>query len=133
MGNKLASVQPFDGESRVKRLSILDPWPESTFFEAWEVEPADIGVNLTGRPVPSATLFASKRTILLGLPGAYTPNCHRIHLPQYVQAAEQFRALGVDQIVGLSSNDVFCNRYAGLSLAAFCSILSHDSLSQGMG
>lgn len=113
MGNKLASVKPFDDVLAVKRLSILDRWPESTFYEAWDVDPDDIGVSLTGCPIPSGALFANKRTILIGLPGAYTPNCHRIHIPQYVQAAAQFRALGVDQIIGLSSNDVFCNRCVG--------------------
>ena len=69
-----------------------------------------MAVLLKGRPVSTQTLFANKRTVLLGLPGAFTPNCHMYHVPPYVEHAQDFVDAGVDQIVAFTVNDVFCTR-----------------------
>jgi len=63
----------------------------------------------------SAELFKGKRVVLFALPGAFTPTCSTSHLPRYEALHEDFRALGVDQIVCLSVNDAFVMHQWGLS------------------
>jgi peroxiredoxin len=54
-----------------------------------------------------AKACAGKKIAIFALPGAYTPTCSAQHLPGYVQAAEEFKAAGVDEIWCLSVNDAF--------------------------
>lgn len=52
-------------------------------------------------------LFAGKKVIMLGVPGAFTPSCSNIHLPGYVSKADELKAKGVDAIVCMAVNDPF--------------------------
>lgn len=51
--------------------------------------------------------FAGKKVVLFAVPGAFTPTCSAKHLPGFVDAANDFKARGVDHIVCLSVNDAF--------------------------
>ena len=90
-----------------RKIRPLERWPDGTLFEPWAPDetPDDMLELLRGRPVPLGPLFAGKRTVLVGMPGAYTPNCSRVHLPQYVKHAPEFYAAGVDQIIVMVAND----------------------------
>ena len=57
--------------------------------------------------VTTGEIFAGKNIVLFALPGAFTPTCSTSHLPRYEELYEQFRALGVDEIICLSVNDAF--------------------------
>jgi peroxiredoxin len=50
-------------------------------------------------------LFAGKRVILVGVPGAFSPICSRLHLPGFINMAPKIRASGYDMIACLSAND----------------------------
>jgi peroxiredoxin len=52
-------------------------------------------------------VFKGRKVVLVAVPGAFTPTCHRNHLPGYVQNAQQIRGKGIDAIVVTSVNDVF--------------------------
>lgn len=52
-------------------------------------------------------LFKGRRVVLVGVPGAFTPACHRNHLPGFVANQDAIRARGVDAIAVTSVNDVF--------------------------
>ncbi len=52
-------------------------------------------------------LFAGKKVILFGLPGAFTPTCSSTHLPRYNELYPVFKENGVDSIICLSVNDAF--------------------------
>ncbi|CAM5770996.1 peroxiredoxin [Bosea minatitlanensis] len=52
-------------------------------------------------------LFKGKKVVLFAVPGAFTPTCHRNHLPGYVGKAAEIKAKGVDAIMVTSTNDVF--------------------------
>ncbi|MBV1910445.1 MAG: peroxiredoxin [Kangiellaceae bacterium] len=57
--------------------------------------------------VDTAEYFASGKTVLFGLPGAFTPTCSQAHLPGYVVQADAVKSKGVDRIVCMSVNDAF--------------------------
>jgi len=52
-------------------------------------------------------VFKGKRVVLFAVPGAFTPTCHRNHLPGFLQNADAIKAKGVDTIAVTSVNDVF--------------------------
>jgi len=41
------------------------------------------------------------------VPGAFTPNCSKSHLPSYVEKFDQIKSKGVDLVVCISVNDPF--------------------------
>ncbi|WP_045121443.1 peroxiredoxin [Haliangium ochraceum] len=57
--------------------------------------------------VTSDDLFKGKRIAFFALPGAFTPTCSSTHLPGYEQHYDEFRELGIDEVICLSVNDAF--------------------------
>ncbi len=57
------------------------------------------------KPVATKDYFAGKTVVLFGLPGAFTPTCHKNHLPGFVTNEPAFKAKGVDAIAMTSVND----------------------------
>ena len=51
-----------------------------------------------------------ERTILLGMPGAFTPACDEVHLPDYIKSASELAQAGVEQIAVMTTNDVYVNK-----------------------
>ena len=47
------------------------------------------------KPVETKDYFAGKTVVLFGLPGAFTPTCHKNHLPEFIVNEERFKAKGV--------------------------------------
>lgn len=52
-------------------------------------------------------LFGTGKSILFGLPGAFTPTCSKFHLPGFIAKAGSIRDRGIDRIVCMSVNDAF--------------------------
>ena len=52
-------------------------------------------------------VFKGRKVVLVAVPGAFTPTCHRNHLPGYVRHADEIRAAGIDAIAVTAVNDVF--------------------------
>jgi glutaredoxin/glutathione-dependent peroxiredoxin len=62
----------------------------------------------TGPEVKStADVFNGRSVALFALPGAYTPVCHRQHLPGIVALGDVLRSQGIDTIACTAVNDVF--------------------------
>jgi peroxiredoxin len=57
--------------------------------------------------VTSGDLFKGKKVVLFALPGAFTPTCSSTHLPRFEALYDEFRAMGVDEVICLSVNDAF--------------------------
>ena len=59
------------------------------------------------KPVTTQEFFSGKKIVLFGLPGAFTPTCHKNHLPGFLTEEAAFKAKGVVEIAMTSVNDPF--------------------------
>lgn len=59
------------------------------------------------KEVTTDEIFAGKKVVLFGVPGAFTPTCNNNHLPGYLENNDAIRARGVDTIAVVAVNDVF--------------------------
>jgi peroxiredoxin len=59
------------------------------------------------KPVTTDELFKGKKVVLFAVPGAFTPTCHRNHLPGFVKNADAIKGKGIDTIAVTGVNDVF--------------------------
>ena len=60
-------------------------------------------------PAPKTTddVFKGKRVVLFAVPGAFTPTCHKNHMPGFVKNFDAIKAKGIDTIAVTAVNDVF--------------------------
>jgi peroxiredoxin len=52
-------------------------------------------------------VFKGKKVVLFAVPGAFTPTCHKNHLPGFLNNADAIKKKGVDTIAVTGVNDVF--------------------------
>jgi thioredoxin-dependent peroxiredoxin len=57
--------------------------------------------------VSTKEIFAGKKIVVFGLPGAFTPTCSTTHAPGFEATYDALRAAGVDEVYCLSVNDAF--------------------------
>ncbi len=76
-------------QTRVRNESLGGPNP----FE-WKTQTTD-------------DIFKGRKVVVFSLPGAFTPTCSSSHLPRYEELHDEFRKLGVDEVICLSVNDAF--------------------------
>jgi peroxiredoxin len=79
-------------------IKVGDKLPAATFMVMGEDGP---------KPLAAHDYFKGKKIVLFGVPGAFTPTCHRNHLPGFRDKAQEIKAHGVDAIAVVSVNDVF--------------------------
>jgi glutaredoxin/glutathione-dependent peroxiredoxin len=58
-------------------------------------------------PVTTGDYFKGRKVLLFSVPGAFTPTCHKTHLPGFVDNADAIKAKGVDAIAVVAVNDIF--------------------------
>src|SRR3979409_1755175 len=56
---------------------------------------------------PTDEIFKGKKVVLFAVPGAFTPTCHKNHLPGFLTNADKIKAKGIDTIAVTGVNDVF--------------------------
>ena len=77
-------------------ISVGDKLPDATF----KTMTADGAKDMT-----TADIFAGKKVVLFGVPGAFTPTCSNNHLPGYLENHGAILARGVDTIAVVAVND----------------------------
>src|SRR5919112_1904496 len=96
---RVSNVKPvklLDNREKTMTIQVGDRLPQSTFRT----------MGPEGRPVEKTTddVFKGKKVVLFAVPGAFTPTCHRNHMPGFVAKADEIKAKGVDAIVVTSGN-----------------------------
>ena len=79
-------------------IKVGDQLPEATFTVMGAEGP---------QQVSTADFFGGKKVALFAVPGAYTPTCHKQHMPGFVANSDEFKNKGIDAIACTSVNDVF--------------------------
>jgi peroxiredoxin len=77
-------------------IKVGDRLPNATFRLISEDGPL---------PVTTKDFFSGKKIVLFGLPGAFTPTCHKNHLPGFLAHEQAFKDKGVDVVAMTSVND----------------------------
>ena len=71
----------------------------------------DVSLTVAGPDGPKSVnakdYFAKRRIVLFAVPGAFTPTCHKSHLPGFLAKAQEIKAKGVDAIAVVAVNDVW--------------------------
>lgn len=71
----------------------------------------DVEVQVMGpdgpQKVRTGEVLGTGKVVLFAVPGAFTPGCSRVHLPGFVEQADELRSRGVDRIVCVAVNDAF--------------------------
>ncbi|MBP0614501.1 peroxiredoxin [Jiella mangrovi] len=79
-------------------IAVGDKIPNATVKTRTEDGPADLSTE---------TIFAGKKVVLFGVPGAFTPTCSMNHLPGFLTHNDDLRQKGVDTIAVVAVNDIF--------------------------
>lgn len=79
-------------------IKVNDKIPDVEVFRLVDGEPEKFNIS---------DLLKRKKTILFGLPGAFTSVCSLKHLPGYANNFEKFKSKGIDQIICIAVNDPF--------------------------
>mgnify|MGYP001408043847 FL=1 len=80
------------------KIKVNDTIPEINFFYISESGP---------KKISSKELFAGKKVILVGVPGAFTPTCSLEHLPGFIEKKKEIYEKGIEKIIFVSKNDPF--------------------------
>ncbi|KAH8105476.1 Redoxin [Cristinia sonorae] len=99
MASTLAQATATAHKAVTSLLSASQVTPGSTISTS-------VGIKETA-PDKTFTLEGiSGKNIIVGVPGAFTGTCNQ-HVPGYIQAYDQFKAKGVNEIYVVAVNDVF--------------------------
>ena len=117
----LAMSDAATGRLRKKKtateLSIASPIKSGDKLPETDVEMmTEDGV----RTVVSLTeaLKSSNSSVLIGMPGAFTPTCNDAHMPGLVNNEAAFAEAGIDKVAVITTNDRFVNQAWREAIAA---------------
>jgi len=86
-------------------IKIGDQLPDTTVYEFISEETPGCTLGPNAVKVQEAT--KSKKIIIFGLPGAFTPTCSAQHVPGYLKQYDALKNKGVDEVWCVSVNDAF--------------------------
>jgi peroxiredoxin len=72
-----------------------------------DVQVSRLGPDGMPSPVSSRDILGTGKVVLFAVPGAFTPGCSKLHLPGFLEQADELRARGVDTIACISVNDAW--------------------------
>ena len=80
------------------KYKINDQIPNCEVFQLIDGNPKKFQIN---------NFFKDNKSILLGMPGAFTSVCSNKHLPSYKDNIDKIRSKGVDKVFCISVNDPY--------------------------
>ena len=80
------------------KLKIKDQLPDTEIFQLVDGEPQKSKLR---------EIIGGGKTVLFGLPGAFTSTCSKLHLPGFVANADKIKAKGIENIFCISVNDPY--------------------------
>jgi len=86
-------------------IKVGEKLPEGVLKEFIETEQPGCAIGPNEFKVQE--LARSRKIVIFGLPGAFTPTCSAKHVPGYLADYQKLRAKGVDEIWCVSVNDAF--------------------------
>ena len=78
-------------------IRIGDRLPEAGLF---------VATGEGGERVSSGDIFKNRKVVLFAVPGAFTPTCHEMHLPGFLENLDAIRNKGADLVACVAVNDV---------------------------
>ena len=74
-----------------------------------KVPDVEVRTMVDGQPqtVRTGETLGHGKVVLFAVPGAFTPGCSKLHLPGFVQGADDLRAKGIDRIACVAVNDAW--------------------------
>jgi len=91
----------------IMEMKYPDRVPDVTFKTRVRDESVEGDNPFRWQDMSTCDLFEGKKVVLFALPGAFTPTCSSTHLPEYEKRYQEFKDLGVDEVICLSVNDAF--------------------------
>jgi len=79
-------------------IKVGDRLPNATFMTMTADGP---------KPQTTDDIFKGKKIVLFAVPGAFTPTCHKNHMPGFVQNFDKIKGKGIDAVAVTAVNDVF--------------------------
>ena len=79
------------------KIKVGDKLPDAKVF-MFKTDPKEVSIK---------EIIAGKKTILFGLPGAFTPTCSVKHLPSFINASKKIKEKGIKKIICISVNDPY--------------------------
>ena len=87
------------------KLKVGDKLPDLELFY--------LDQNNDVKKISILDLCKNNKTIILGMPGAFTPTCSNDHLPSFIKNKSLFENKGVDCIICVVVNDVYVAKVWG--------------------
>lgn len=79
-------------------LGVGDRLPEANFKILTEEGPSDMSTG---------DVFSGKKVVVFAVPGAFTPTCQALHVPNFLGHLDAFEEKGVDTVACIAVNDPF--------------------------
>ena len=79
------------------KIQVGDTFPESSLYLYNEGNMKKTITNL---------IFANKKIVLFGMPGAFTPTCSNYHIPSIIDKIDNFKIKGINEVFCLVVNDI---------------------------
>ena len=79
------------------KVKVGDKLPDAKVF-LLEKDPKEVSIK---------KIINGEKTILFGLPGAFTPTCSEKHLPSFINASKEIKKNGIKKVICISINDPY--------------------------
>lgn len=85
--------------TKMANIHVGETLPEVTVFE-----------SSPGNKLAVAEQLHGKKSILIGVPGAFSPGCSSSHVPGYITHLPEFKKLGYENFFVIAVNDPFVTK-----------------------